>query len=352
MYKYTFLFFLVFSFVVTQAQILDLPDDTPACNVDKITLDAGEGFDTYVWSPGGETSQMIDVTVPGEYSVVVTLDGDEQNDTTVVTFYDYEMLVEMDQINEICYGSCDGQVMAHVVDGVRPYEYLWNNYPVPWDSIATSLCPGDNNLLVTDANGCVLSYDFVVEALPAADIEINIDPSDTLYLQNPTLDFSFINNGDNIINEWRWEFGDGDTSYIENPTHVYEKILNGLPDSYTVFFSATNEFGCDTLIATELPIKEAELKIPNIITPNGDGANDKFVIQNAQTGTDIKFEFESVELVVYNRSGRVIYKDSHYQSDWQPDNLADGTYYYVLVTHGHFKDDKYHGALMIMTGGN
>jgi len=48
MYKYTFLFFLVFSFVVTQAQILDLPDDTPACNVDKITLDAGEGFDTYV----------------------------------------------------------------------------------------------------------------------------------------------------------------------------------------------------------------------------------------------------------------------------------------------------------------
>jgi len=270
------------------------------------------------------------------------------------------MLVEMDQINEICYGSCDGQVMAHVVDGVRPYEYLWNNYPVPWDSIATSLCPGDNNLLVTDANGCVLSYDFVVEALPAADIEINIDPSDTLYLQNPTLDFSFINNIYKIllltflllIMEIILLMNGAGNLAMVNPTHVYEKILNGLPDSYTVFFSATNEFGCDTLIATELPIKEAELKIPNIITPNGDGANDKFVIQNAQTGTDIKFEFESVELVVYNRSGRVIYKDSHYQSDWQPDNLADGTYYYVLVTHGHFKDDKYHGALMIMTGGN
>ncbi|MEA3504294.1 MAG: PKD domain-containing protein, partial [Bacteroidota bacterium] len=237
MYRFTLLLSLVFLVLFSHAQVLDLPDNTPACNIDEITLDAGSGFDSYFWNTG-ETSQAIVVSVAGTYSVIVAVDGIEQSDETIVEFFDYEMKTVMEQINEICYGSCDGQVMAHVTNGVKPYEYLWNGYTVPWDSIATNLCPGDNNLKVIDDNGCILLNDFVVDALPAAVVEVTIDPTDTLYLQNPTLDFSFENMGSEAISEWEWRFGDGDTSHLENPTHVYEKIMDGMPNNYTVYFEA------------------------------------------------------------------------------------------------------------------
>ena len=37
-----------------------------------VTLDAGARYSAYLWSPGGETTRTIEVTIGGNYSVVVT----------------------------------------------------------------------------------------------------------------------------------------------------------------------------------------------------------------------------------------------------------------------------------------
>jgi hypothetical protein len=58
-----------------------------------------------------------------------------------------------------------------------------------------------------------------------------------------------------------------------------------------------------------------------------------------------------VEVYVYNRYGRVVYKNSNYQSDWEADGLSDGTYFYVIRTHGQFRDDEYQGAITIIGSG-
>lgn len=44
---------------------------------------------------------------------------------------------------------------------------------------------------------------------------------------------------------WRWNFGDGDTSFLQNPTHTY--LANG---TYTVTLIATNSTGSSTLTKT------------------------------------------------------------------------------------------------------
>jgi gliding motility-associated-like protein len=69
--------------------------------------------------------------------------------------------------------------------------------------------------------------------------------------------------------------------------------------------------------------------IPNIITPNGDGVNDKFFINE-------QLLYEPVHLIVYNRWGGIVYQDQDYRNDWNGDNffgkpLSEGTYYYVLL---------------------
>lgn len=53
---------------------------------DYVQLDAGAGFASYLWSPGGETTQSINVTETGVHSVLVTdADGCAANDSVLVT---------------------------------------------------------------------------------------------------------------------------------------------------------------------------------------------------------------------------------------------------------------------------
>ena len=51
--------------------IVNLGNDTTICNGNTITLDAGSGFSSYLWSTGAAT-QTIDVNSTGNYSVIVT----------------------------------------------------------------------------------------------------------------------------------------------------------------------------------------------------------------------------------------------------------------------------------------
>ncbi len=70
------------------------------------------------------------------------------------------------------------------------------------------------------------------------------------------------------------------------------------------------------------------LLIPQIVTPNGDGNNDKFEI--------VVFScLSGVKLNVFNRWGNLVYESGDYKNDFEGVNsngqkLADDTYYYVL----------------------
>lgn len=52
---------------------------------------------------------------------------------------------------------------------------------------------------------------------------------------------TFTDTSTNSPTSWLWNFGDGTTSTVENPTHVYIA-----PGTYTVSLTATNAFGSDT----------------------------------------------------------------------------------------------------------
>ncbi len=65
------------------------------------------------------------------------------------------------------------------------------------------------------------------------------------------------------------------------------------------------------------------LEIPNAFTPNGDGINDRFVIGKLSS-------VENPSLLVYDSRGKVVYKSSKYQNDWDGYNAPDGTYYFYL----------------------
>jgi gliding motility-associated-like protein len=65
----------------------------------------------------------------------------------------------------------------------------------------------------------------------------------------------------------------------------------------------------------------------NILTPNGDGENDTWVIENI-------INYPDNEVMIFDRTGRILLKTKNYKNDWDAtinnELLIKGTYYYVI----------------------
>jgi len=87
--------------------------------------------------------------------------------------------------------------------------------------------------------------------------------------------------------------------------------------------SVTNTAGC--LKSLSIPISYTFCEIPNVITPNGDSANEFFEL----SGLDIEL------LEIYNRWGVKVYEKEAYKNEWHGQNqngnpLPDATYFYYI----------------------
>ena len=65
------------------------------------------------------------------------------------------------------------------------------------------------------------------------------------------------------------------------------------------------------------------ITIPNVMTPNGDGRNDYFVIRNL-------LQYDYRHLIIKNRWGRTVYESDQYNNDWDGRGVSDGVYYGIV----------------------
>ena len=132
--------------------------------------------------------------------------------------------------------------------------------------------------------------------------------------QFPTL--KFIGKTTNA-KQWMWDFGDLNSSNIQSPTHSYVKSFLWI--SYKVCLVVRDSFGCDDTLCLDLPIKpEAEIQIPEGISPNGDGLNDSLVIPGL-------WAFPKASWVIFNRWGQVVFESNAQQNiAWDGRNHASG----------------------------
>jgi gliding motility-associated-like protein len=96
--------------------------------------------------------------------------------------------------------------------------------------------------------------------------------------------------------------------------------------TYTVI--ATNAFGCSDSFDFVITVKKDHELIPsNVITPNGDGKNDTWIIKNIE-------RFPDNTVRIYDRAGRLIYLKNAYFNDWDGTLngklLNEDTYIYVI----------------------
>lgn len=373
----------------------------PICSGESVTLTAESNSNyTYLWTyQNGDTiafgnnyyiNQNPDTTTT--YLLTIS-DADEniicESDYTVEVKKMFEIVFHQRQLTCSNSSADNGQTAAVEVeayyDDETPgdFHYQWNLSPlhiVPGnEAMAIGLAAYHQySVTITDNNtGCSQTASTKPRAYPNPIVNIIAipngasEPSDTAYIQNPHVKFTF-----------EEEINDSIDCRLSG-NHTWKPIneVSSQQQEYTFTYTNTGEYemrlkvesdcGCDTTYTKTIHVMPVKLKIPNVFTPNGDGINDYFIISlegddgggnmssynNEYEGYKaLRLYYEKTEVTVFNRWGSIVFRSDDYENDWDGGKLSDGTYYYVIKCHG-YKDDKmsnkscYKGSVTIIGSG-
>ena len=138
--------------------IIDIPDFIGMCEDDnEITVDAGNGFDSYLWSTG-ETTQTINILTSniGSYSITVTKDYATY---TCSTTKDFEVILSNEAIIQNIeiedWTDTNNSITVHLSDlSLGDYEFSLDDTNYQDNNVFTRLPMGVYTIYVRDKNGC------------------------------------------------------------------------------------------------------------------------------------------------------------------------------------------------------
>lgn len=88
-------------------------------------------------------------------------------------------------------------------------------------------------------------------------------------------------------------------------------------------YEITDENGLTSRAVVRITVLPRELFIPNVITPNGDGKNDRLVIVGREG-------YDRISIVIVNRWGNEVYRNDDYKDEWEGRGLNEGTYFPII----------------------
>jgi gliding motility-associated-like protein len=94
-----------------------------------------------------------------------------------------------------------------------------------------------------------------------------------------------------------------------------------------VSYQAENSAGKSTECIFNVSVTQNGIFIHEVLTPNGDGQNDLWIIENID-------RFTSNEVIIFDRWGSIVFKANGYNNSdvaWSAANVPPGTYYYTLL---------------------
>ena len=279
---------------------------------------------SYEWYKDGvqlsESGSTLDVTEPGEYTIIVSNVDCDASATIEILQPDFE--VELEEEFEFCEGS--SVELSPEIYGIDPddADYEWSTGET---SAAISVEESGTYTLRVSYEGCVqeVSVEVDVWPLPEVDLGEDIEKCEdeivelrALLSDSESDDFTY----DWYLDGGLIESGNNNSIEVEDAgTYIVEVYADSSPE------------GCTGYSEVEISYYDnARCIIPEGISPNGDGYNDSFDLTFLHDRTGIS----SIE--IFNRYGMSVYKNTDgYTNDWygqrdNGDDLVTGTYYYVI----------------------
>ncbi|MBE0655823.1 MAG: gliding motility-associated C-terminal domain-containing protein, partial [Bacteroidales bacterium] len=307
--------------------IVQLEDSLTLCEGETTTIHAGSGFNTYTWSTGQTGTDSITVNEEGWYKVNASyVFGCPSEDSTYVE----AVSVPEAEIS----GSdllCEGDTLWLVAPEGK-YAYYWNDEQGSDEYMVTS--GGTYNLKMINACG-EDEESKVVQLSPLPMVDLG---EDKLLLPGESVTLDAGN-----FQAFIWNNDPGQTGQYY--TIAYEDIQE-LDSIWVEVFDGFCKNSDDIIIEV------FSVDVPNVITPNGDGFNDRFMPGEGWSG------ISNHTIMVFNRWGEKVWESSDFSSGWDGKNngclVANGTYFWILEVWYGKKDIKkvYKGSLTVLGSDN
>ncbi|HLP93482.1 MAG TPA: HYR domain-containing protein [Saprospiraceae bacterium] len=259
----------------------------------------------------------------------------------------FVQVVELAGLNPVVSPSpgCAGDTITLTASNIAGAIYTWtgpvNNSTTNVLTINGLSAQNDGQYIVSAlVNGCPTAPDtaevfLVQQPMAENDLDYSINPGETITFPTvfandvltPAFDFGICNISPELAG---LQFNDADGTF----TYTAGEEPGMVSFFYTV---CSRTCALSEEAAVTITINDTKcVFIPNIITPNGDDANDYFVIPCIDTGL-----FRENSLLVFNQWGDQVYEASPYSNDpleaWRGTlngedgkDLPDGVYFYIF----------------------
>jgi gliding motility-associated-like protein len=307
------------------------------CNGDSsgaihLSVSGGTSPYSYLWQDGSDLPYIENLTA-GDYSITITdFNSCVISEIFKVTQSDYSFDVNAQVVHIVCYGDHNGEIHLSSIGGIPPIVY--NVSGLTYNSTGadhTGLNSGTYNVGATDSNGCS-DYAEVILSEPA-------QLAANAIVNHP----SCYGNNDGSI----FIVATGGTSpyyyYVDGFPMIADTLNAFGAGSYEV--SIIDENGCEVNLGfvnlIDDPLVDC-IVIPNAFTPNGDGINDTWIIQNLDV-------YDDVHIQLFNRWGQELCQSREIDFEWDGmfngRKLPAGPYLYIVNV---FKRKPYVGIVTIV----
>jgi len=306
-------------------------DTTIFCVGRKLTIvpefDGGTEPYTYSWD-------QFDPVFDGDSALTVKINGD----TTIYFWvrdvcgrrYDTNFFVnalEVDSLRAVLYpleAKCAGEEFfldPDVTGGLGPITYEWSTNDSDTAIVFVGSVTELVSLTVTDFCGMSSTAGALLEVPEYADLSIELsEDAELCYGDEYTIGVKVYGGAGGFTYEW---------IPVKDPitAELYEQVDSNVfrvisRQSNQHYIRVTDLCGSTTGDTVSIEVDPC-VYIPNVITPDGDGINDAFYIENI-------INFHDAHLYVYNRWGQKVFEAHPYRNEWVPLEHPSGVYYYIL----------------------
>lgn len=360
-----------------------LGNDTNLCGVYQTKLDANDAHSklpdqnySYVWAPFGQTTDTITTAIePGRDIQYVVEVVNAMGNKACVTRDTVDIFLRRQPYpsfvpTPFTLEGCDPLTLTFDNQSIDGYKHFWDfgdgntsDIASPTHTYTEGIYKLKYYIVSEDACEDSLIYDKVIAVYKAPKAAFAWNPIYPSVLQ-PQVQFTNLTEPRDSETRYFWEFQYSKdyplsvhTLLDENPVFDYSQYTSteDIAGNYSVrlisesknLAPSGNYVYCpDTTEATILMVNDF-LQFPNVVTPNGDGINDRFVIGNLINGLGYPIN----SLYIYNKWGTLVYHRDNIATEddfWDPSGVPAGTYFYRFTARGYNGNIEHNGAVEVI----
>jgi len=222
----------------------------------------------------------------------------------------YEITLKVNYVNRTNFGDettilCSNETITLSFDDTYS-NYMWSNGGSTYQTTINS--PGNYTLEVTDSNGCKAIKKYIVNP---SGIATNIDAEIKEFSENNTILITYTDNGG------AYEFSVDGQKFQDDPL-----FTNLEPGEYLI--SVRDKNGCQPSPTKIVYI----LGFPKFFTPNNDGFNDTWTIQNIDKRNTIS------SINIFDRYGKLLKyltpSTQGWDGNYSGQNLPSDDYWFII----------------------